>query len=63
MSYDKEAKKLIERFLQVTQNYERARLCALAYIDLNLEDLNKETFQGSYTKLRIHELKKLKSLI
>lgn len=55
------AKQLIERFLRITQNYEKARGCAILYCDLCIEELSKEVFVSTLSKLRIHELKKLKS--
>ena len=61
MTYDKIAKNLIERFLRVTQNYEKARNCAILYCDLNIEDLKSKDFVNSWEKLRIHELHKIKS--
>lgn len=63
MTYESKAKKLIERFLRITQNYAKAEECAKLYVDLSLEELEKETFIGSLDKLRIFELKKLKSNI
>lgn len=63
MSYEKKAKVLIEAYLQITQNYDKARKCAILFCDLNLKELEQEPFVNSLTKLKIHEMKKLKSHI
>lgn len=63
MTYESQAKKLIEKFLRITQNYSKAEECAKLHIDLCIEKIEKETFVGSIDKLRLHELKKLKSNI
>lgn len=61
MTYEVQAKKLIEKFLRITQNYATAQGCAKLHIDLCIHKIENETFVGSLDKLRLHELKKLKS--
>lgn len=63
MTYESQAKNLIERFLRITQNYAKAQDCAKLHIQLCIDDIEKETFVNSYGKLRIHELKKIKSFL
>jgi len=61
MTYETQAKNLVEKFLRVTQNYSKAQECAKLHILLCIEEIEKETFVNSMGKLRLHELKKLKS--
>jgi hypothetical protein len=63
MTYEIQAKNLVEKYLAVTKSYDKAIDCAKMHIRLCIEDIEKDAFVNSYAKLRLHELKKIKSYL
>ena len=52
---------LIQKFFVITHNRDKAIYCSLLMVELNIEELESETFISSLSKLKLHEWKKLRS--